>query len=320
MPHDHSSHDHDHHHDHGHSHAHAGHSHAPASFGRAFLIGIALNMLFIVAEVVYGLRAHSLALLADAGHNASDVLGLFMAWGATWLARSTPTARYTYGLRSSSILAALANAMFLLIVTGGIAWEAVQRLENPSSVAESTVMAVAGLGILINGITALLFMKGSKDDLNIRGAFLHMAGDAAISLGVVISGFAMMQTGWLWLDPAVSIVISGVIIISTWGLLRDSVNLALHAVPSHIDADKVKKFLEAAPEVKEAHDLHIWAMSTSEVAMSAHLLMKAGHPGDAFIKHLTHELEEQFQIGHATIQIELGDSGSECALAPAHVV
>ena len=320
MPHEFCNHDHDHHPHHDHGHSHAGHSHAPANFGRAFLIGIMLNTLFIVAEVVYGLRAHSLALLADAGHNASDVLGLFMAWGATWLARSKPTARYTYGLRSSSILAALANAMFLLIVTGGIAWEALQRLENPTSVAESTVVAVAGLGILINGITALLFMKGSKDDLNIRGAFLHMAADAAISLGVVISGFAMMQSGWLWLDPAVSMLISGVIVISTWGLLRDAANLALHAVPAHIDAAKVKEFLEAMPEVTEVHDLHIWAMSTSEVAMSAHLLMKAGHPGDAFITHLTHELEEQFQIGHATIQIELGDSGSECELAPAHVV
>lgn len=315
----------EHHHDHSHddrshSHSHVAHSHALASFGAAFLIGITLNTLFIAAEVIYGLRSHSLALLADAGHNTSDVLGLFMAWGATWLARCKPTARYTYGLQSSSILAAVANAMFLFVVTGGIAWEAFQRLRDPSDVGGTTVMVVAGVGIFINGITALLFMKGSKGDLNIRGAFLHMAADAAISLGVVIAGLIIMQTGWLWLDPAVSIVISIVIIISTWGLLRDSINLALQAVPAHIDPSKVNAFLEGMDDVKEAHDLHIWAMSTSEVALSAHLLMKGGHPGDAFIKHIAHELEHHFKIAHSTIQIELGDGGGECALAPANVV
>ena len=312
---------HDHKHDHGHSHAaDHGHSHAPASFGKAFMIGIVLNSIFIAAEVIYGLKADSLALLADAGHNASDVLGLFMAWGATVLAKTKPTERYTYGLQGSSILVALANAMFLLVVTGGIAWEAFQRLSEPANVGGTTVMIVAGAGIFINGITALLFMKGSKDDLNIRGAFLHMTADAAVSLGVLLAGFAIMETGWLWLDPAVSIAISLVIIVGTWGLLRDSVNLALHAVPAHIEPAKVKAFLKTMEGVKEAHDLHIWAMSTSEVAMSAHLLMKGGHPGDAFIKKVAHELEHQFKIGHATIQIELGDTGAECALAPASVV
>ena len=316
MLHDHSGHG-DHH---DHSQSRVRHSHAPASFGRAFLIGIVLNTLFIAAEVVYGLRSHSLALLADAGHNISDVLGLFMAWGATWLARCKPTARYTYGLQSTSILAAVANAMLLLVVTGGIAWEALQRLREPSEVGSTTVIIVAGVGIFINGMTALLFMKGSRGDLNIRGAFLHMAADAAISLGVVIAGFVMMQTGWLWLDPTVSIAISIVIILGTWGLLRDSINLALQAVPAHIDPAQVNTFLESMEGVKEAHDLHIWAISTSEVALSAHLLMKDGHPGDIFLKQVAQALAHHFNIGHATIQIELGDGDSECALAPAHIV
>ncbi len=309
-------HDHDHH-DHSHHH---GHNHAPASFGCAFAIGIALNASFIVAEVAYGLSAHSLALLADAGHNLSDVLGLVMAWGATCLARKKPSARYTYGLQSSSIMAALANAFLLLLVTGGVILEAVQRLSEDAPVAEKTVMAVAACGILINGITAALFMRGDKHDLNIRAAFLHMAGDALVSLGVVIAGFAMLKTGWLWLDPAVSIAIALVIIAGTWGLLRDAVNLSLHAVPSHIDAANVQQFFAALPEVCEAHDLHIWAMSTTEVALSVHLLMKDGHPGDAFIKRVTHDIDHAFHISHCTIQIELGDTSSECALASAHVV
>ena len=304
-------------HSHGHSH---GHSHAPANFGRAFLIGIVLNTAFLLAEIFYGVRAHSLALLADAGHNASDVLGLFMAWGAVLLARCKPSARYTYGLQSSSILAALANAMFLLVVTGGIAWEAFRRLSHSSYVGESTVMVVAAIGIFVNGATALLFMKGSKGDLNIRAAFMHMAADAGISLGVVLSGLVMMVTGWLWLDPVVSMVISAVIVMGTWGLLKDSVNLALHAVPEHIDSAQVKAFLESQAGVKEAHDLHIWAMSTREVALSVHLLMLGGHPGDGFIAQLTQALAQEFEIGHATVQIELGDGHGDCAFAPDSVV
>lgn len=303
---------------------HAGHNHsndhANGDYGRAFLIGITLNTAFILAEVVYGLKANSLALLADAGHNASDVLGLIMAWGATLLAKRKPTSRFTYGLQSSSIIAALANAALLLLVTGGIAWEAMQRLGTPENVTESTVMVVAAIGILINGFSALLFMKGSKEDLNIRGAFLHMAADAVVSLGVVISGAIMLQTGWLWLDPVVSIVIAVVIIAGTWGLLKDSVALALHAVPAHIDPAKVKAFMEKEQGVKEVHDLHIWAMSTTEVALSVHLLMKDGHPGDEFIRHLAHELQEHFRINHSTIQIEVGDGDAVCALAPEHVV
>ena len=307
MPHDHNHHDH-------------GHSHAPDSFGMAFAIGIALNLSFVLAEVWYGLSAHSLALLADAGHNISDVLGLLMAWGATWLARCKPTARYTYGLQSSSILAAVANAMLLFAVTGGIIWEAIVRLTHLSGIGGTTIMLVAGVGIAINGITALLFMKGRKGDLNIRGAFLHMAADAVISLGVVISGFVILQTGWLWLDPLVSIVIAIVIMLGTWSLLRDSVNLALQAVPAHIDPANVASFLTRMEGVREVHDLHIWGMSTSEVALSVHLLMEQGHPGDAFIRHVAHEVDHQFAIGHTTIQIELGDDGGECARAPADVI
>lgn len=304
-------------HDHSHSHGH-GHNHALASYGRAFAVGIVLNTIFIIIEVLYGLKANSLSLLADAGHNASDVLGLVVAWVAVWLTKRKPNSRYTYGLQSSSILAALANAMFLLVAIGGIVWEALQRLSHPEPIMGNTVMIVAAVGILINGFTALLFMKGSKGDLNIRGAFLHMATDAVVSFGVVISGLIILQTGWLWLDPVVSITIALVIVIGTWSLLRNSLNLALHAVPAHIDHAKVKEFLASMKGVKEVHDLHIWAMSTTQVALSAHLLMPNGHPGDAFIKEIAHELEHDFSIGHATIQIELG--GVECSLAPEHVV
>ncbi len=309
-----------HNHSHTHDHSHAGHSHAPANFGKAFLIGITLNSLFVIIEMVYGYRANSVALIADAGHNVSDVLGLAAAWFATYLARRKPTVRHTYGLLSSSILAALANATFLLIVTGGIVWEAVQRLAHPQQVSEHIVMAVAAIGIAVNGITAWLFMKGSKGDLNIRGAFLHMASDAAVSLGVVIAGGVILYTGLLWIDPIVSIIIALVITYSTWGLLRDSVNLSLHAVPANIDPVKVKDMLSQTAGVHSVHDLHIWAMSTTDVALTAHLVMKDGHPGDAFIKELAHQLEHDFGINHSTFQIELGDGITECALAPDNVV
>ena len=304
---------------HHHEHDHGSHSHAPANFGKAFLIGILLNTGFIVAEIIYGLHANSLALLADAGHNISDVLGLFMAWGAVILAKRKPSDRYTYGLQSSSILAALANAVLLLVACGGIGWEAIQRFSNPEAIGSTTVMIVAGFGILINGITAWLFMTGRNDDLNIRGAFLHMAADALVSLGVVIAGAVMMWTGWLWLDPLVSLVISIVIIFGTWSLLKDSFDLALHAAPKHISTAKVKAYLSSLAGVKEVHDLHIWAMSTNETALSAHILMSCNHPGDEFLKHVAHELEHDFRIGHCTIQIEIGD-GSECKLAPDNVV
>lgn len=304
-------------HQHGHGHAHA---HAPADYGRVFAIGVALNLSFVLAEAVFGVIGHSLALLADAGHNLSDVLGLLMAWGASVLARRRPSARFTYGLRSSSILAALANAVFLLIVTGGIVWEALQRLLHPAPVAGGIVIGVAAFGVLINTGTALLFMAGRKDDLNIRGAFLHMAGDAAVSLGVVLAGIGMLWTGWLWLDPAVSLLISAVIVIATWGLLRDAVNLALHAVPAGIDTEAVRTYLADLPEVAAVHDLHIWAMSTTETALTAHLVMPSGYPGDGFLNRVCGELQTHFCIQHATLQVETGDPLHPCILEPEHRV
>ena len=313
------SHGHDHDHsDHGHGHHHGlgGHSHAPKDFGQAFLWGMVLNVGFVLAEVVFGLRANSLSLLADAGHNLSDVLGLMLAWGASILSKRTPSARHTYGLRSASILAALGNAIFLLVAIGGVGWEAVQRLEHPEPAAGLTVMVVAGVGILVNGFTALLFMGGAKQDLNIRGAYLHMASDAAVSAGVVVAGGIIMATGWVWLDPVVSLVIAAVILIGTWGLLRDSVNLSLQGVPPGVELDKVRAFLLADDGVTEVHDLHVWGMSTTETAMTAHLVMPAGHPGDAFLQKLAHELDEAFSIHHVTVQIEMGDTGVPCGLKP----
>lgn len=295
------------------------HQHKQPNYNKAFFIGIALNSVFIAAEVIYGLAANSLALLADAGHNASDVLSLFLAWGALILAKRKPSERYTYGLQSSSILAALINAIVLLIVCGGIGWEAIQRFSQPAAVGSGTVMVVAAIGIVINGITAWLFMAGSTSDLNIRGAFLHMVADALVSLGVVLSGAAILQTGWLWLDPVISLVISILIIIGTWKLLQDSFALALHATPKHISIVKVRAYLLSLEGVQEVHDLHIWGMSTNEAALSVHLLMEGAHPGDTFLHRVAHQLEHDFAIGHSTIQIEVGDS-TECRLAGEGVV
>ena len=307
---------HQHNYDHERSHRH---SHAPGSFGKAFFIGILLNTGFIVAEIIYGLHANSLALLADAGHNVSDVLGLFMAWGAVILAKHKPSARYTYGFQSSTILAALTNAVLLLVACGGIGWEALQRFSGPEAISSVTVMVVASVGIFVNGITAWLFMAGRKEDLNIRGAFLHTAADALVSLGVVIAGAVMMWTGWSWLDPLVSLVISFGIIVGSWSLLKESFDLALHAAPKHISTAEVKSYLSSLAGVKEVHDLHVWAMSTSETALSAHILTSGNHPGDEFLKHVAHELEHYFRIGHCTIQIEIGD-GQRCNLAPDNVI
>jgi cobalt-zinc-cadmium efflux system protein len=308
-------HEHHEHHDHGH-----GHVHAPKDFGRAFLIGIVLNAGFVGIEVVYGVLGNSLALLADAGHNLSDVLGLLLAWGASMLVKKAPTKRYTYGLRSTSILAALINAVLLLVVTGGIAWEAISRFSHPNNVESTTVILVAAIGVVINVATALLFMSGRKGDLNVRAAFAHMAGDAAISLGVVVAGVVIMYTGWQWLDPVVSLAIAGLVIVGTWGLLHDSVNLTLHACPQGIDPVQVQDYLASLDGVTEVHDLHIWGMSTTETALTAHLAMPAGLPGDAFHKMLSEQLKERFGIDHPTIQIELQDSGDACKLAPADVV
>lgn len=306
---------------HNHSHDHAsGHAHAPADFGRAFAIGVTLNLGFVVAEAVFGVLSNSLALLADAGHNLSDVLGLLLAWGASILAKRIPSQRFTYGLRSSTILAALFNAILLLIAIGAIAWEAIQRFGHPEPVNGITVIAVAALGVVINTVTALLFMAGRKHDVNIRGAFLHMAADAGVSLGVVLAGIGILATGWLWLDPAISLTIVVVILAGTWGLLRESLGLALQAVPKGVDPGAVKAFLAGLPGVAEVHDLHIWAMSTTEWTLTAHLVCPAGHPGDAFLSDAAEKMQRRFKIQHLTLQIEVGDSQQSCQQAPEHCV
>ena len=299
---------------HTHDHSHSHHHHGPSDFGRAFAIGVSLNLSFVVLEVIYGRLAHSLALVADAGHNLGDVLCLLLAWGAARLARRQPTQYHTYGMRRASILASLANAMILLVTIGGIAWEAIRRLNEPSNPVATTVMAVAALGILVNGITAYLFSRG-QDDLNIRGAFAHMAADAVISLGVVIAGGVILFTGWGWLDPIVSLVIAVMVLFSTWGLLRASVNLALDAVPAGIDAQDVADYLNGLPNVSEVHDLHVWGMSTTEAALTAHLVLTTGEPAtpnNGFLAHVEHELHHRFGIGHATLQLEMGEGIAAC--------
>jgi cobalt-zinc-cadmium efflux system protein len=302
----------------GHKHGSPGHVHAPANFGTAFAVGIALNLVFVMIEAGYGIVSNSMALLADAGHNLSDVLGLAIAWIATILAKRLPDKKYTYGLRGSSILAALFNAVFLLVAVGAIAWEAVQRLGYPEPVAGKTVMVVAAIGIVINGLTAWLFASGAKGDLNIRGAFLHMAADAAVSAGVVIAGLIILLTGWLWLDPLVSLAIVAVIMWGTWGLLRDSVSMSLNAVPRGIDAEQVRGYLQRVAGVASIHDLHIWPMSTTETALTCHVVMPEGCPGDAFLAGIAKDLHDKFGIEHATVQVERGQN--ECALEPDHVV
>ncbi len=296
-----------------------GHSHGPVNFGRAFAIGVTLNLGYVIVQAVYGVLANSLALLADAAHNLSDVLGLVLAWGASILVTRMPTQRFTYGLRKSSILAALANAGFLLLVTGGIAWEAVQRFIHPAQAEGLTIVWVAAIGIAVNGGTAIMFFSGRKQDLNIRGAFLHMAADAIVSLGVVIAGLGIIYTGWQWLDPIVSLAISGVIVAGTWSLLRDSVRLSLDAVPEGIDMKEVRAYLSGLAGVTEVHDLHVWAMSTTETALTVHLVMPQGHPGDDFVAAVCDHLHDKFHISHATTQVET-DANHPCALAPDHVV
>lgn len=302
-----------------HNHSH-GHNHGTSNYNRAFIVSVALNTGFVVIEATYGILANSLALLADAGHNLSDVLGLLLAWGASVLVRRRPTARRTFGLRRSSILAALLNAAFLLIVSGGIGWEAIQRFRTPSDVAGGTVIVVAAIGIAVNTISALMFLSGRKNDLNIRGAFLHLAADAAVSLGVVLAGVAIVVTGWQWLDSAVSLGVTAVIVVGTWQLFRESFNLVLDAVPEGIDPLVVRTYLAERPGVVHVHDLHIWAMSTTEVALTVHLVIPDEHPGDAFLVQICQELHEHFGIEHTTIQIELGNSDSICALASENVV
>ncbi|MCK1275211.1 cation transporter [Bradyrhizobium sp. 61] len=317
--HDHAGHGHDHGHNHGHNHGpgHA-HVHAPANFGTAFAIGISLNTALVVAEAIYGYIGNSTALLADAGHNLSDVLGLVVAWCASIAARRAPSGRFTYGFRASTILAALANAVFLLVATGAIGWEAILRLREPEPVAGVTVMVVAGIGILINGFTAMLFARGRKDDINIEGAYLHMAADAAVSLGVVVSAALIIWTGWLWLDPVTSLVICATILWSTTSLLRGSIDMSMAAAPKGTDIAAIKIFLLERPGVSGIHDLHVWPISTTETALTCHLVMPTG-AGDAFLMETAQMLRASFRIGHTTLQIETHpDNG--CALAPDDVV
>jgi cobalt-zinc-cadmium efflux system protein len=320
--HDHAHGDHDHHdhdgHDHG-GHDHAGHGHGghghhhhgPASYDAAFAIGVTLNAGFVAAEVVFGLASNSMSLLADAAHNLGDVLGLLLAWGAAWLARRPPTARRTFGYGRSSILAALINATVLLIGVGAIGVEAVQRLLAPQPVTEITVMVVAAIGILINGGTALLFMRGRENDLNIRGAFLHMASDAVVSLGVVVAAFLIRATGWLWIDPVTSLAIVVVITLGTWGLLRDSVALAMDAVPGGVAPEAVRAHLAGQPGVSEVHDLHIWGLSTTETALTVHLVCDETAVRPHF---MASDLQARFGIGHVTVQVETHEDAELCRL------
>lgn len=296
-----------------------GHRHAaPHRYDRAFAVGIALNVVYVAVEAGYGVTTGSLALLADAGHNLGDVLGLVLAWGAVWLARRPPSRRRTYGLGRGTILAALINASTLLIAVGAIAVEAVRRLAHPEPVAGATVMGVAALGIAVNAATAALFRRGRTEDLNIRGAFLHMAADAAVSLGVVIAAALWSWQGWLWLDPALSLAIGVVIAVGTWDLFRDALNLALDAVPPTVDRAAVERFLAEAPGVVEVHDLHIWPLSTTSVALTAHLVRPDTAPPDALLHGLAGELHHRFGIDHTTLQCEQGNGGPTCRWEAAH--
>ena len=294
------------------------HNHAPANFDRAFGIGIALNIGFVAIEAFYGWKIDSLALLADAGHNLSDVIGLVLAWGGALAGRLRPDARHTYGWKRASILAAFINALLLLVAMGSLAWEAVHRLQTPQAVEGVTIMVVAGIGILVNTATALLFMRGRETDLNIRGAFLHMAADALVSAGVVVAGGLALWFGWTWLDPVVSLLIAAVIVVGTFNLFKQSLHLLFDGVPEGVDLHAVQALLESLPGVQRVHDLHVWAMGTSQIAMTAHLVMPQGHADDAFLKHATDELHEHFEIEHVTIQVVRVPFTPACAtLAPA---
>jgi cobalt-zinc-cadmium efflux system protein len=299
------------------------HVHPPeeksSDLGRAFLVGILLNVAFVALEGVFGLVAHSTALLADAAHNLSDVLGLVMAWGAATLARRAPSSLHTYGFRRSTVLAALANAVLLLVAVGAVAWEAIGRFRAPTEPQATTMMWVAAAGVVVNGVSALFFRRGSKGDANVRGAFLHLVADAAVSAGVVVAGAVLWQTGWTWIDPVTSLLVSLVVLFGTWGLLRDALHLSMDGVPRHIELEKVRAFLSGLPDVDAVHDLHVWAMSTTEVALTAHLVMPWRDCPPAFLAGLEHELEERFGIAHATVQIEPSENNA-CARGRADAV
>jgi cobalt-zinc-cadmium efflux system protein len=290
------------------------HSHARVTHNRAFGIGIALNAAFVAIEAWYGWHVGSLALLADAAHNLSDVAGLVLAWAATLAGRFAPDQRHTYGWRRASIMAAFSNAMLLLVATGSLAWEAIARLNAPTTTDGHTMIAVAAAGIVVNGFTAALFMSGRSTDLNIRGAFLHMAADAVVSLGVVVAGVLYLWTGWHWLDPAVTLAIALVIVMGTWGLFKQSLHLMFDGVPESVDLQAVRSYLLSLPGVEDIHDLHVWAMGTSEIALTAHLVMPGGHPGDAYFHDIETALHDHYEITHSTIQIDLSPIDHGCVV------
>ena len=312
MPHDHS------HGASGHAHGHA-HAHGTPSTGASFAIGIFLNLAFVAVEAVFGFVSHSMALLADAGHNLSDVLGLGLAWGAMILARRAPSAKRTYGLRGSTILASVANSVVLLFVAGGVAWESARRLMEPEPIASATILYVATAGVVVNGASALLFLRGRKDDLNVRSAFLHLASDAALSLGVAVAGGIMLATSWWWLDAAVSIAISLIILGATWSLLKSSLHLAVQGVPEHVDMKAVRSYLGSVPGVIEVHDLHVWSMSTTDVALTAHIVMPNEACTPTLLGEVAARLRDEFAIEHSTIQV-CPPEAPECVLAPAERV
>ena len=312
---------HDHKHDHGHAHGgHGHHHHVPKNFDAAFAIGAFLNLAFVGAELTYGYMAKSLALVADAVHNFADVVGLLLAWGAAWLSRRAPTDERTFGYRRASILAALLNACLLFLAVGGIIIEAVQRFAHPAPIQTQMMIWVAAVGIAINFGTAMLFWKGQKHDLNLRAAFIHMIGDAAISAGVVVAGLIIMYRGWVWMDPAISLVVSVIVLAGCWGLAREALHLSLDGVPKHINRRSVLVYLHELPGVTGVHDLHIWAMSTTEVALTVHLMRPGMPTDDVFLHKVAHDLQETYQIGHVTVQIEAGNAREACKLAPSEVV
>ena len=292
---------------------HHGHSHVPKNFNRAFAIGIALNVAFVLVEGFFGWRINSLALLADAGHNLSDVAGLLLAWVAAFAGRLRPDHRHTYGWQRASIIAAFVNAVLLLVAMGALAWEAIQRLQNSASTEGMVIIAVAAVGVVVNGVTAALFMSGSKDDLNIRGAFLHMAADALVSLGVVAAGVLYLWQGWAWLDPVVSLIIAAVIVVGTWSLFCKSIHLLFDGVPESVDLVALDQWLRSLGGVTAVHDLHVWAISTHDNALTAHLVMPAGHPGDDFYREVAKVLHDRFGISHPTLQIEIAQIEDGCA-------
>jgi cobalt-zinc-cadmium efflux system protein len=288
------------------------HHHAPPDYNRAFAAGVVLNVAFVIVEAVFGVLSNSLALLTDAGHNLSDVLGLLLAWGAATLAKRRPSPRRTYGYSRATIIASLFSGLLLMGAVGAIGWEAINRLMAPAEPAGKTIMIVAAIGVVVNTVTALFFLSGKDHDLNIRGAFLHMAADAAVSLGVVVAGALILYLGFTWIDPVISLVIAAVIFLSTWGLLRDSLNLAVDAVPRNVDPEAVREYLSGLPGVRAIHDLHIWPMSTTDTALTAHMVMDVFPQGDQFLNDIALVLQQRFSINHPTIQLERQDSEVVC--------